>query len=278
MKRRAVLLIIIILLVVLAALFFLLVNRQNIAASLLGNPDTEPEPPFIIEYSTLSDLFPLIPDSASVISYTGFNLSYNEAYEQAAWVAYVLTKDEVLGGTEARSENFRTDTMISGKSASTSDYLRSGYDRGHLAPAADMKWSQTAMSESFLMSNMSPQEPGFNRGVWSRLEAKVRDWAVGNDSILVITGPVFAGIDKFIGQNRVGVPKYYFKVIADISPPSYKVIAFLLENQSSTADLFTFAVSVDSVEKATGYDFFYALPDQEMAARLEKVNDSRPWR
>lgn len=241
-------------------------------------PVNEPVPPLIIEYNNISELFPLLPDSTPLIAYTGFTLSYNEEFEQAAWVAYILTRDEVLGGTETRSENFRADTLIETGSASLSDYAGSGYDRGHLAPAADMKWSPSAMSESFLMSNMSPQLPGFNRGVWSRLETKVRDWAVENDSILVITGPVLGGISDFIGSNMVGVPKAYFKVVADISPPNYKVIAFVLRNQSSLADLYTFTVPVDSVEKITGYDFFSTLSDQVMIGRMEVKNDLSGWR
>jgi len=124
---------------------------------------------------------------------------------------------------------------------------------------------------------MSPQLPGFNRGVWSRLETKVREWAVENDSILVITGPVLNDIDNYIGENRVGVPKAYFKVLADISPPTYKVIAFLLNNQSSTADIFTFVVSVDSLEMVTGYDFFSSLTDQSMIGRMESGTSISGW-
>jgi endonuclease G len=133
------------------------------------------------------------------------------------------------------------------------------------------------MSESFLMSNMSPQTPGFNRGVWSRLENKVRDWALENDSILVITGPVFYGIEEYIGENLVGVPKYYFKVIADISPPDFKVISFLLENSSSREDLISFSVSIDSLETITGYDFFAAHPDQDMIDKMEARINTSGW-
>jgi len=277
MKSRTIIIIIVIILIVLLVLLFLKDYRANMAASLSGVPGIESEPPLILEYGNLSDLFPALPDSTMVVTYTGFNLSYNEEFEQAAWVAYILTRYEVLGGTETRSENFRADTLIKSKSASPSDYARSGYDRGHLAPAADMKWSPSAMSESFLMSNMSPQLPGFNRGVWSRLETKVREWAVENDSILVITGPVLNDIDNYIGENRVGVPKAYFKVLADISPPTYKVIAFLLNNQSSTADIFTFVVSVDSLEMVTGYDFFSSLTDQSMIGRMESGTSISGW-
>jgi endonuclease G, mitochondrial len=146
-----------------------------------------------------------------------------------------------------------------------------------MAPAGDMKWSARAMSESFLLSNMSPQEPGFNRGIWSRLEAQVRDWAIKNDSIIVITGPVLKSVKKYIGKDHVGVPDYYFKVIADISAPSYKVIAFLLPNRSSTGDVMNYTVTIDSVERITGYNFFPLMHDKEMKTRMEKYNYARLW-
>jgi endonuclease G len=214
----------------------------------------------------------------TIVRHVGYHLRYNEAYEQASWVVYILTREEVESGNEERSENFRPDTSIKTGSASLRDYSGSGYDRGHLAPAADMKWSPAAMSESFLLSNMSPQVPGFNRGVWSRLETKVRQWAVENDSLLVITGPVLGNIDTFIGENRVGVPKYYYKVIADISSPTYKSIAFLIENKSSSADLFSFAVTIDSLEKVTGFNFFSRLPDQDAIEWMESRLDLSSWR
>lgn len=279
-KFKPVIFLLLLLLLIAASLLWLVIreNPLSVATFISEEVATPPEPPLILEINSVSDAYPALDEGDSVLVYTGFHLLYNEDYEQASWVAYILTREQVLSGTESRTENFRADTAIVTGSATPRDYLRSGYDRGHLAPAADMKWSPAAMSESFLMSNMSPQTPGFNRGVWSRLEAKVRGWAVDNDSILVITGPVFYEIEEYIGENRVGVPKYYFKVIADISPPDYKVISFLLENTSSTADLFSFAVSIDSIEVITGYDFFATHPDQDMIERMESRVNTTGWK
>ena len=106
-----------------------------------------------------------------IIYHTGYTLSYNEKHEQANWVAYELTAQE-LAGTVKRKDSFKSDPMVKSESASLADYRKSGYDRGHLIPAADMKWSTTAMSESFYMSNMSPQSPSFNRGIWKKLESQ----------------------------------------------------------------------------------------------------------
>ena len=145
---------------------------------------------------------PYFEETDTILYYTGFTLKYNERYEQAEWVAYQLTDDEVWG-TLDRADNFRADRSISTESASLSDYKGAGYGRGHLAPAADMKWAPEAMSESFLMSNMSPQDPGFNRGIWKKLEGLIRDWAVDNEEIYVVTGPILTAIREFIHKSLI---------------------------------------------------------------------------
>ena len=119
-----------------------------------------------------------------------------------------------------------------------------------------MNYSQVAMRECFYMSNMSPQEPGFNRGIWRELEEKVRQWALKNDSLIVITGPIFTQDMETIGKNEVAVPIAFYKVVADISWPTYKEIAFIIPNKASNNAIKSFAVSVNSVEIVTGLDFF----------------------
>jgi len=239
---------------------------------------TVPTPPPTPEPSGDEALaLPYCTDPRQIQHYTGFALLYSEEHEQPAWVAYLLTDDEVAGTLE-RTDNFRADPQISTGSASLGDYRGSGYDRGHLAPAADMKWSSAAMSESFLMSNMSPQAPGFNRGIWRRLEEWVRDQAEANEEVYVVTGPVLTdGSFQEIGPNGVDVPKRYFKVVLDYKEPELKAIGFILPNQSSSQPLSIYAVSVDQVEMVTGLDFFYLLEDvdEEM---LESVTDTSLWR
>lgn len=222
-----------------------------------------------IHWRELSTGYPIAQTVDTIHSYEGFDLGYNEKFEQAAWVAYVLTRDEVVSGHVERTDDFRTDTSIHTGSADLKDYRGTGFDRGHLAPAGDMKWSKLAMSESFLLSNMSPQEPSFNRGIWKKLEVQVRHWVLEKDSIYVITGPVLDHIDYTIGDNEVGVPHHYFKVLVDLSPPDHSFIAFLMPNLKSTADLFSFVITVDSLERFTGYDFFAAAPNQPEVDWLE---------
>lgn len=219
--------------------------------------------------------YPKAVSGEQVLRYTGFTLSYNEKHEQASWVAYNLTAREIQGTTK-RGSDFREDKAVKTKSATPDDYRRSGFDRGHLAPAGDMKWSPKAMSESFYMTNMSPQEPAFNRGIWQQLEEKVRFWAKDNGDIYVVTGPVLTPNLKTIGKNKVSVPKYYYKIILDARDPDIKAIGFLMENKGSNKSLESFAVPIDSIEKITGLDFFPLLPD-DMEEKLENKVNLRGW-
>lgn len=239
-------------------------------------PETPPANISIV-WSSLESGYPRAYTCDTILTYSGFHLAYNEEFEQAAWVAYVLTREEIESGSIERSDNFRADTSIVSGSATLADYRGSGFDRGHLAPAGDMKWSQLAMSQSFLMSNMSPQRPAFNRGIWKELETAVRNWALEKDSLYVITGPLFSQTDSLIGENGVGVPGYYFKVLVDLSPPDHDMIAFLLPNSRSSEDLIHFAMPVDSLEKLSAYDFFAAAPDQEIIEWLEGRIEPDNW-
>jgi endonuclease G len=211
--------------------------------------------------------------SGEQISHKYYILSYNEDTEQANWVYYKLTK-EMLQGDAQRNSSFRNDPLVTTKSASTKDYTMSGYDRGHLCPAADMKFDDTAMYESFYMSNVSPQIPEFNRGIWKELESQVRNWTYEKDSLYVITGPIFDDVDVRIGKNEVRVPKYLFKILYDAA--YNQMIAFTLPNIASDQPFTDFVVSVDSLESLTNIDFFSQLPDS-MENRLEKRIQLSSW-
>lgn len=210
-----------------------------------------------------------------IITHTGYSLLYNETHEQADWVAYELTREET-NKTFDRTDKFLVDPKIKTGSADNNDYSKSGYDRGHLAPAADMGWSAASMAESFYYSNMSPQAPNFNRGIWKNLEELVRSWAIKNNSIYVVTGPVLTSGLSTIGPNKVTVPEYFYKVVLDYKEPGIKGIGFILLNAGSAEPLQNFAVTIDSVEKITGIDFFPLLPDAQEAA-IEKTLCKKCW-
>lgn len=208
-----------------------------------------------------------------IIRHNYYILSYNEDTEQANWVYYKLTKQMTRG--DAKRTNFRMDPLVSTISASVSDYTNSGYDRGHLCPAADMKFSKDAMYESFYMSNVSPQVPGFNRGIWKKLENQVRNWVQNKDSLYVVTGPIFNDSTfTIIGDNKVKVPAYFYKVLYE--PAHDKMIAFILPNQPSGQPLENFTSTVDSLEMITNIDFFSQLQD-ELENQIESNIELDGW-
>lgn len=195
-----------------------------------------------------------------IVKHTYYTLSYSEENEQAYWVYYVLTP-ELINGTQSRTDDFRPDPLVSTGSASLADYSGSGYDRGHLCPAADMALNKTSMSESFYLSNMSPQVAGFNRGIWSTMEDQVRKWALEFDGLDVATGPIFKDNLGVIGSNQVTVPGYYYKVL--YSEKKNIMIGLVLQNKSGSKPIDQFVVKVDDIESMTGIDFFSGLPDED---------------
>lgn len=195
-----------------------------------------------------------------IITHTYYTLSYIEQHEQAEWVFYELTREDIEGTTK-RVNSYRPDEDVPTGSAEAIDYKGSGYDRGHLAPAGDMKRSWDAMSESFYYSNMSPQVASFNQGIWNHLEIKVRNWVSKKNHIYIATGPVFEGNLDTIGYNKVTVPGFYYKVLLTKVEDNYQAIAFLLPNQLGTSELSQYAISVDDLENITKIDFWSALPD-----------------
>lgn len=215
-----------------------------------------------------------------VHEYTGFTLCYRESHECAEWVSYTLTREEAEG-VFSRSNDFREDERISTGSASLEDYRRSGYDRGHLAPAGDMKWSEKSMSDSFRLSNITPQRHSFNDGIWKNLEEQVRRWAKKYGSVVVITGPVLEKKNSSyprIGENAVTVPEFFYKVLyAEDADGKPQVIAFLMPQENEGGSIYNYAVTVDEVEKRTGLDFFSVLPD-DLEEVLESTLVVSDWR
>lgn len=219
---------------------------------------------------------PMLREGEVLVLHKGFALVYNEEHEQADWVAYELTRDEVYG-IHDRADDFRADPSIATGSAALADYRNSGYDRGHLIPAADLKWSTEALSDSFYLSNMSPQQPEFNRGIWSKLEAVVRQFAATEGSVYVVTGPVLTdGPYGKIGGNGVSIPNFYYKVVLDYQEPDLKAIGFILPNAGSNQPLSSFATTVDSIEGTTGLDFFPQLPN-DLERQLEARFNIDAW-
>lgn len=211
-------------------------------------------------------------------NYTGYSLCYRESYEQAEWAATCLTREKVNKKSSARTDNFREDPSIPTGSSTLADYKGSGYDRGHLVPAADLAWSEKSMDDSFYMTNMSPQAGDFNRGIWKELEEQVRDWAKEFGTVYTVSGPILEKKKyKTIGKSKVAVPEYYYKVLlAHTDKDKWSAIGFILPNEGSEKAFIEFAVPVDEVEKRCNIDFFAPLDDADEAV-LESSFDAAFW-
>ena len=215
-----------------------------------------------------------LPLTTGIIVHSHFILKYNEANEIADWVAYELTSAEASGDV-ARTNDFREDVIIPTKSASLRDYKNSGYDRGHLAPAGDMAFSLTAMSESFLLSNIVPQNSSNNRGIWRRLENRVRSWAQTENKLYVITGTITDPRRIGLGRNKVAVPTHLYKIVYDEA--DQEMIAFSIPNSNvNDKELSYYVTTVDKIEALTGIDFFHQL-DENLQDRIESSFDLSGW-
>jgi len=229
-----------------------------------------------INRSTTSH-FNYLPTSTTnqIIKHNTYTLSYDEKYEQAEWVAYELKKEH-LSRTNRKRPLFQLDQKVSTKSAHWKNFKNSGYTKGHLLPAGDRKYSSNAFIETFLTSNISPQEYNFNAGVWNRLEQKVRYWVNKERHLYIVTGGVLKEDLTTIGSEKVAVPKYFYKVLLDYSKPEIKAIGFLVPHEKSNKSLFDFVVSIDSIEELTGIDFFPELSD-ELENELERSSNYKNW-
>lgn len=218
-----------------------------------------------------------LPTSPSnqLVHHNGYSLSYSENHEQAEWVAYELKKDH-LSNTNFKRPYFEIDNAVKTGAASWRNYKNSGYDRGHLCPAADRKYSKEAHDETFLTSNISPQNHAFNSGIWNTLEQKVRYWASRYDGVFVITGGILTGNMKTIGFENVAVPNNFYKVIMDYNNGNPKVLAFLVPHENSNKPLYDFVVSIDEIEALTGIDFFHEL-DDTLEETLEASSSYKNW-
>jgi len=215
-----------------------------------------------------------------LVYHTGFILSYNESTEQPNWVAWQLQEDELTKVyAERDTVTFRSDPEVQTKTASNSDYRKSGFDKGHMCPAADMKWSIQAMEDCHLFSNISPQHPKLNREIWGDLEEDTRnlirkDQDYNDDNwrndrkVYVVCGPVFYD-DEFetIGKNEVAIPDAFFKVILTTKKKEKDVRAYIFPNRECEGSFEDYIKPLGEVESITGIDFFPVLNSTELASK-----------
>lgn len=223
---------------------------------------------------------PKVMPGEEVVVQPGHMLVYNEAHEQARWVAHIAAQD-LVSGNLARIDSFLPDPKVRTGTAVTADYWNSGYDRGHLVPSADMRWNAEALQATYYYSNISPQLPELNRGTWAELEDWVRRYVnFSGHRVFVITGPVLRDglptLQKADRRNEVSIPEYFWKVIADLDGDRPKAIGFVMRNAVNEYPPISYAVTVDSVETLTGLDLFHAL-DDATEARIEAMREPKDW-
>ena len=204
---------------------------------------------------------PASVDGEILLRRMGYTVSYNPTTREPNWVAWYLSARRLDGDANRSGVEFREDESVPEPRATTWDYYRSRFDRGHQCPAGDNKWSQEAMEESFLLTNICPQNPKLNKYEWNRLESQCREWAKEYGGVYVACGPIFsAGSKKTIGEHRVKVPTAFFKVVlCTVGTP--KAIGFIYQNIGQKQDYRSCVCSVDEIEALTGYDFFHLLDD-----------------
>ena len=243
-----------------------------------------------VQFDLHQNGLPTLESGETLIQHSAMSLVYSEKHEQAKWVAHIITPD-IITSNLGRTNDFRIDEKVSTGTAVEEDYFLKklkadgeykydvfGWDRGHLAPSADFRWSKKAMSESYLYSNMSPQVAEFNRGKWAELEGSLRAYLFRNPNtqLYVVTGPILKDDLPIIERstNKVSIPKLYFKVVIDLT--NKKAIGFIMPNKSINYPISSFAISIDKVEKETGLDFFAGLPD-DIENELEAMTEFKSW-
>lgn len=214
--------------------------------------------------------------SGEIVYHQFYTLSYSKKHKQAEWVAYALNPGH-LSENSFNRPYFEIDNKVKGGSADWRNYRGSGYDRGHLCPAGDRRFTYEAYAETFLTSNASPQDSKFNAGVWNRLEMQIRQWVPKTGELYIITGGVLKEGLKTIGEDKVSIPEYFFKVVVAMHPSEPKAIGFLIPHRPSGESLSTFVTPISQIENLTGFSFFSNL-NQETQAQLKGPVDYNFWK
>ena len=211
-----------------------------------------------------------------ILKRVAYTASYNSDLRIPNWVAWRLTGAHTRGKNKRAGVKFHEDTDVPMPRAVDFDYVRSGYDRGHLCPSADNRWDATAQEQSFLLTNVCPQDHNLNVGDWHELEILCRKWAKTYGSIYIVAGPVlFKGKHKTIGKNKVTVPEAFFKVVLCMEKKP-KAIGFIYRNESGNRPKSYYVNTIDDVERITGIDFFPALPDK-VENEVEATSSLDDW-
>ena len=235
-----------------------------------------------------------------ILSRKAYTTSYNCNTKCPNWVAWHLTSEHTDGPFPRKGVPYYSNNgIVEGIGSVTQETCRNGYfvdieakeprqllsdwtrdynmSHGHMCPAGDNKWDKAAMNQSFLLTNMCPQNERLNGGGWKKLEEKCRTWANQYGDIYIVAGPIFSEpITRTLGEGKIAVPDAFFKVVLCLEGTP-KAIGFLYKNDSSSQSIRECSCSIDNIEELTGLDFFYSLPDDienivESDSNLSKWN------
>ena len=251
------------------------VGEPQVAATFYDQQASKPSRKTVTEYELPA---PLTDRPEQILRRMGYTTSYNKDTKCPNWVAWHLTKSHTYGKHQRSGEVFTEDSEVTPR-ATNNDYYNSRYDRGHMCPAGDNKWDAQAMSESFLFTNICPQNHSLNKYEWNTLEIQCREWAREYGAVDIVCGPLYNDDSrlqaKTIGRSRVHVPDGFFKVVL-CRTGKPKAIGFVFRNDGKKVDLADVACTVDHVERLTGIDFFPAL-DDKTEQRVEATASLKEW-
>ena len=219
---------------------------------------------------------PLKNGKEIILHRKGYTVSYNPKLKIPNWVAWHLTEDHADGDVK-RFNSYLEDEDVPSPRATPEDYKGSGWSHGHMCPAGDNKWDRKAMRETFLLTNMCPQDASLNSGLWNRIEMDCRKWAKKYGDVYIVCGPVLLNREhETIGKNKVVVPEAFFKVILCLHG-NPKAIGFIIRNNGGKKKRDHYINTVDDVERITGMNFFPSLPD-EIEDKVERYANFDDWR
>ena len=235
--------------------------------------------------ATMYELPSFTIQQPSVIDFhLAYTVSFNSETRNANWVAWCLTRLHTHGpdGDPFSRKKLNPPYYRDFDTTSVRQELYDWhgayppYEHGHLCPAADNKWDEAAMRQSFFLSNMTPQHSDFNSGDWVTLEKKCRHWANIYGEIYIATGPIFYNKNyKTLPEGKIAIPDAFFKVVMRLNPEP-KAIGFIFTNNSNSQSLLTAAKTIDEIERITGFDFFYLI-DDETENEMERTYNPNDW-
>ena len=221
---------------------------------------------------------PIYQDSMReiILQRRGYTVSYNQDLKIPNWVFWHLTKERLKGEVKRPANAWHEDMNVPEPRANSDDYRGSGWSRGHMCPAGDNKWDAEAMYESFLYTNICPQDASLNSGDWNEIEIACRRWTEKYGDIYIICGPILYNQEhKTIGGHKVVVPEAFYKVVLCLHD-NPKGIAFICKNKKENKKTSDFANTIKQVEEITGIHFFPNLPE-DIAKKVKTMVDIKEW-